>query len=103
MSFKRHREIYPSDEDASLTGVPAHRLDEFPVGYSLVGCASAVPASASPTASEYALKSSYQAIIFHRMVNSVLTVCLTPGGRSRSAPANYTRDERATFRGGGHH
>ena len=41
MSFKRHREIYPSDEDASLTGAPAHRLDEFPVGYSLVGCAPA--------------------------------------------------------------
>ena len=33
MSFNRHWEIYPSDEDASLTGVPAHRLDEFPVGY----------------------------------------------------------------------
>lgn len=82
MSFNRHREIYPFDEDASMTSVPAHRLDEFPVGYSLAGCAPAVPASASPTASEYALQSSCRSIIFHRTVNSVLTVCRTPGGRS---------------------
>ena len=81
MSFNRHSEIYPSNEDASLTGVPAHRLDEFPVGYSLAGCAPALPASASPTASEYALKSSCRSIVFHRTVNGVLTVCLTPGGK----------------------
>jgi len=74
MSFERHREIYPSDEDASLTGVLAHRLDEFPAGYSLAGCAPALPASASPTVSEYALKSFCRSIIFHRTVNSVLTV-----------------------------
>src|SRR3954469_6286576 len=30
MSFNRHREIYPSDEDAGMTSVLAHRLDEFP-------------------------------------------------------------------------
>lgn len=81
MSFNRHREIYPSDEDAGITSVLAHRLDEFPAGYSLAGCAPALPASASPTASEYALESSCRWIIFHRTVNSVLTVCLTPGGR----------------------
>jgi hypothetical protein len=80
MSFNRHWEIYPSDEDASITGVPAHRLDEFPVGYSLAGCAPAVPASTSPTASEYQLKSFCRSIPFHRTLNSVLTVCLTPGG-----------------------
>jgi hypothetical protein len=27
----------------------AHRLDEFPVGYSLTGCSPALPVSASPT------------------------------------------------------
>lgn len=82
MSFQRHREIYPSDGDAGITdGVPAYRLDEFPAGYSLAGCAPALPASASPAASEYALSSSCRSITFHRTVNSVLTVCLTPGGR----------------------
>jgi hypothetical protein len=43
MSFLRHREIYPSDGDASLTAsVPAHRLDEFPAGYSSADCSPAV-------------------------------------------------------------
>ncbi len=74
MSFNRHREIYPSDEDASMTSVLAHRLDEFPAGYSLAGCAPALPASASPTDFEYALKSSCRSIVFHRAVSSVLTV-----------------------------
>jgi len=46
--------------------VPAHRLDEFPAGYSWAGCAPALPASTSPAAPEYALKSSCRAIIFHR-------------------------------------
>jgi hypothetical protein len=85
MSFNRHWEIYPSDEDASITSVPAHRLDEFSAGYSLEGCAPALPASASPTASEYALKSSCRSIVFHRAANSVLTVCLTPGGRPKAS------------------
>ena len=40
MSFLRHREIYRSDEGfvewerQGLLPLPAHRLDEFPVGYS---------------------------------------------------------------------
>jgi len=81
MSFPRHPEIYPSDEDASIAGALAHRLDEFPVGYSLAGCAPALPASASPTASKYAVSSSCRSMIFHRPINCVLTVCLTPRGR----------------------
>ncbi len=49
MSFVRHREIYPSDGGQTRTGrAPAHRLDEFPTGYSLAGCSPAEPASASP-------------------------------------------------------
>ena len=49
MSFLRHREIYPSDGGKTLTGrAPAHRLDEFPTGYSWAGCSPAEPASASP-------------------------------------------------------
>ena len=95
MSFPRHPEIFPSDEDASRASVPAHRLDEFPAGYSLPGCAPALPASVSPTASEYAVTSSCRSMIFHRPVNCVLTVCLTSGDRSidtlqtRSPPSSY--------------
>lgn len=52
MSFLRHAEIYPSDgglgEAASADGSPAHRLDEFPAGYSWAGCSPAEPACASP-------------------------------------------------------
>src|SRR5581483_10685545 len=49
MSFGRHEEIYPSDGGSTRAGsAPAHRLDEFPAGYSLAGCSPAEPASASP-------------------------------------------------------
>jgi hypothetical protein len=49
MSFLRHQEIFPSDGGAGLAAnTPAHRLDEFPAGYSLAGCSPAGPASASP-------------------------------------------------------
>jgi len=54
MSFLRHQEIYQSDERQSERARPcshalAHRLDEFPVGYSLASCSPAELASASPT------------------------------------------------------
>ena len=82
MSFLRHREIYPSDGGAiALDHAPAHRLDEFPVGYSLAGCAPALPASASPTASEYAVQSSCRSTVFQRTANSVLTICVSRGGK----------------------
>ncbi len=49
MSFPRHEEIYPSDGGSPMADrAPAHRLDEFPTGYSLAGCSPAEPASASP-------------------------------------------------------
>ena len=84
MSFLRHRKIFPSDGSAGFAAsAPAHRLDEFPADYSLAGCAPALPASASPTASEYALSSSCRSNVFHRTADSVLTVCLTPGGKSK--------------------
>jgi len=58
-SFLRHGEIFRSDRggraDAGRKAMrlcsPSHRLDEFPVGYCLAGCAPAEPASASPTGS----------------------------------------------------
>jgi transposase InsO family protein len=54
MSFFRHREIYPSDVGPKAkwktaeTGLPDHRPDESPTGYSSAGCSPAEPASASP-------------------------------------------------------
>jgi hypothetical protein len=71
MSFFRHREIYQSDERSwkreQLEGrSPIHRLDEFPAGYSLAGCAPALPASASPTSIHSAIKSGCQSRIFQR-------------------------------------
>ena len=61
MSFPRHREIYRSDDIRRLrvrreqleSHSLAHRVDEFPVGYSLAGCSPAEPASASPTGDYY--------------------------------------------------
>jgi len=42
MSFLRHEEIYPSDGGLEqLDQAPAHRLDEFPAGYSLASCSPA--------------------------------------------------------------
>ena len=54
MSFLRHWEIYQVEHRFGGHGrnrghARASRLDESPVGYSLVGCSPAEPASASPT------------------------------------------------------
>ena len=86
MSFPRHGEIYPSDGGViGLDHAPAHRLDEFPAGYSLTGCAPALPASASPTAFEYAVTSSCWSTVFQRTANSVLTICVSRGGKRSMA------------------
>src|SRR3954451_22852887 len=82
MSFPRHREIYPSDGGAiTVDHASAHRLDEFPVSYSLTGCAPALPVSASPTALEYAVQSSCRSTVFQSTANSVLTICVSRGGK----------------------
>jgi hypothetical protein len=84
MSFLRHREIFPSDGGARLAAnAPAHRLDEFPAGYSLAGCAPAEPASASPAGFQYAVMSSCRSRTFHRTAYCVLTVCVSPGGKGK--------------------
>jgi len=55
MSFFRHGEIYqvehPGFDGRGCNRRRTHtaRLDESPVGYSLVGCSPAEPTSASPT------------------------------------------------------
>jgi hypothetical protein len=87
MSFPRHREIYPPMEaQTNPVGAPAHRLDEFPAGYSLAGCSPAEPASASPAGLQYAVKSFCRSRLFQRTVNSVLTVCVSRGGKRTLGP-----------------
>src|ERR1035438_6023020 len=86
MSFLRHLEIYRSDVfDWSGSGSSAAPglivCDEFPAGYSSADCSPAGSASASPTVDHFALKSSCRSIVFHRTANSVLTVCVSPGGK----------------------
>jgi hypothetical protein len=82
MSFPRHPEIYPPMEaQTNAARAPAHRLDEFPAGYSLAGCSPAWPASASPAGNQYAVQSFCRSRIFQRTANSVLTACVSRGGK----------------------
>src|SRR5205823_12116339 len=93
MSFLRHREIYPSDGDPGIVvDVPSHRLDEFPVSYFSASYTPALLASASPTVDHSALMSYRRSILFHRTVNSVLTVCLSPN------PTTTMRRNRDAFK-----
>src|SRR6266550_3063256 len=69
MSFLRHWEIYQVEDRFAGRGrnrghARAPRLDESPVGYSLVGCSPAEPASASPT-------DAYSATMPRRLATSV--------------------------------
>src|SRR6266403_869200 len=89
MSFLRQQQIWPPIGSLARTGgeplsgfAPgSHRLDESAAGYSLAGCAPAEPAAASPGEYEYALQSSCRSRSFHPTANSVLTVCVSPGGK----------------------
>src|SRR5580693_2779960 len=93
MSFLRHPQIYLPIWPLICTGggplsgfAPGpHRLDESAAGYSLAGCAPAEPASASPDEYEYAVQSSCRSRSFHTTANSVLTVCVTSGGKRTSS------------------
>ena len=91
MSFLRHREIYPSDGDPGIVvDVPSHRLDEFPVSYFSASCTPALLASASPTGSDYAVKLPCWSTVFQQPANSVLTCCLSPGGKRKRAPDTHS-------------
>src|SRR5882724_6339902 len=82
MSFSRHSEIYPSDGGAGFAAnAPAHRLDEFPAGYSSAGWSPPEPTSASPAEYDCAVKSYGPSRSFHRTANCVLTVCVSRGGK----------------------
>lgn len=83
MSFQRHRKSifrYGPECNTVERRTPYHRVDEFPTGYSLAGCAPALPASASPVGNHCALQSSSRSRNFQRTANSVLTVCVMAGG-----------------------
>jgi len=93
MSFPRYPEIYPPMEaQTNAASAPAHRLDEFPAGYSLAGCSPAEPASASPAEHQYAVQSFCRSRTFQRTANSVLTVCVRPGGKRNHEPGAYDRE-----------
>jgi hypothetical protein len=84
MSFFRHREIFQSDVIRSVRErrnrrSPAHRLDEFPVGYSSASCTPALLASASPTGIHSATQVRRRQITFQPTANSVLSFCVTSG------------------------
>src|SRR5258707_8221444 len=92
MSFLRHPEIFPSDGGANLAAnAPAHRLDEFPVGYSLAGCAPAEPAAASPTDHHFARSLFRRTMSFHRTACCGLTGCLSRGVHSTSTNSRNIR------------
>src|SRR5258708_8966066 len=106
--FSEARQIFPPIGSLVGTGggplsgfAPGpHRLDESAAGYSLAGCAPAEPASASPGDYEYAVQWSCRSRSFHPTANSVLTVCVSPGGRricSRPS-ASASRTTRAKRR-----
>jgi hypothetical protein len=83
MSFLRHGEIYRPM--SSMPGWPRpdrprpHRFDEFPAGYSLAGCAPALPTSASPAGGHREASRSGSTVEKQRMEGIVLTACLTRG------------------------
>src|SRR6202034_214832 len=94
MSFPRHREIYRPMWSSSwqslgttTAAAPTHRLDEVPAGYSLASCAPAELPSASPAGNQYALQSFCRSRVFQRTANSVLNVCVSPGGKRSLAHA----------------
>ena len=106
MSFPRHEGIFRSDGRGSCRSgarserlhAPTHRLDEFPTGYSLAGCAPAEPASASPAEQKFTMKAAPQPSFFQRMGKPGLAGCLTVGVHPSIhlffEPLLYFKDER---------
>src|SRR5258706_16254379 len=103
MSFSRHSEIYPSDGGAGFAAnAPAHRLDEFPAGYSSAGWSPPEPTSASPAEYDCAVKSYGRSRSFHRTANCVLTVCVSRGGKRRMSSRSHFDAKLPLLTFGGH-
>src|SRR6202163_4684397 len=73
--------FHPMEVASPAANASAHRLDEFPAGYSLAGWSPPEPASASPAGHQYAVIPSCRSRPFHRTANCVLTVCVSRGGK----------------------
>ena len=93
MSFFRHEGIFrPISSSGSKLRQPSwdcpglHWYDELPAGDSLVGCAPAEPASASPAEAHRAAKAVGSTIEKQRTPNYLLTACLTQGDNPRWIP-----------------
>jgi hypothetical protein len=76
MSFSRHMKIYRFDLfrwelDTKYNSRPDHRFDESSTGYSLTGCAPAVPVSASPVLDSFSL---YIATVHQTAANGNLSL-----------------------------
>jgi hypothetical protein len=90
----RVQEIFQSDvirsfRERANRRSPAHRLDEFPVGYSSASCTPALLASAWPTGIHSATQARRRQTSFQPTANSVLTFCVTSGDNriSTSSPS----------------
>ena len=84
MGFLRHEEIYRSDQEArsgGWTAPGAHRVDEFPAGYSLAGCSPAEPASASPAS--YSIREKH---VVGNLFPANGTLSLFPLSHAKGAP-----------------
>ena len=91
MSFLRHQEIYQVAggwRGRNRGPARALRLDESPVGYSLVGCSPAEPASASPTAGTLQQWRGALQLAIRRYLKTTLTRGLTLGAHPSSSPIN---------------
>ncbi len=77
------KSFHPMEAPAPAANAPAHRLDEFPAGYSSAGCSPSIDGRLRFTnrVRVCAVMSSCRSSTFHRTANCVLTVCVTPGGR----------------------
>ena len=70
---------------------PAHRLDEFPVGYSSASCTPAELASALPTGIHSATRTRCRQRSFQPTANSVLTLCVTSGDNPTGQSIVFSR------------
>ena len=97
MSFSRHMKIYRFDLfrwelHTKYNSRPDHRFDESSTGYSLTGCAPAVPVSASPVLDSFSL---YIATVHQTAANDNLSLFSLS---HQKGALHFVRAFSATFR-----
>ena len=101
--FFRHREIFRSDvirlvRERRNRRSPAHRLDEFPVGYSSVSCTPAALASASPTGIHSATQARCRLRTFQPTAKQCLNfLCHSRGQPHRPLLIKFTQQVMTRF------